>query len=121
MEGLTYSGGRNIALKLPPHQYEDTLRFYRDVLRLAPWPEPSDTISFVFGSNRLWLDRCPALSQAELWLELEVPDSQAAARHLAESGVTRCDAVEPLPEGFRGFWISSPSQIVHLVSESSAP
>jgi predicted enzyme related to lactoylglutathione lyase len=27
-----FSGGRNIAMKVPPHQWETTVAFYRDVL-----------------------------------------------------------------------------------------
>ena len=30
----------------------------------------------------------------------------------------RCDDIEPLPPGFRGFWVSSPASIVHLVFEA---
>jgi len=26
-----FASGRNIALKVTPHQYDDTVRFYRDV------------------------------------------------------------------------------------------
>ena len=26
-----FSGGKNIAMKVPPHQYEATVAFYRDV------------------------------------------------------------------------------------------
>jgi hypothetical protein len=34
------------------------------------------------------------------------------------AGVVRCDRVEPLPEGFEGFWIASPASIVHLLAKS---
>ncbi len=30
-----FAGGRNIAIKLPPHEFDSTLRFYRDVLGLV--------------------------------------------------------------------------------------
>lgn len=38
-ERTLFSGGRNIAMKVPPHQYEATLRFYVEVLGLeeARW------------------------------------------------------------------------------------
>jgi len=29
--------------------------------------------------------------------------------------VVRCDAIEPLPEGFQGFWIANSAGIVHLL------
>jgi hypothetical protein len=30
-------GGINIAMKVPPHQYEETIAFYRDVIGLKPF------------------------------------------------------------------------------------
>lgn len=57
------------------------------------------------------------MSQAELWLELAASDIPEAAKHLAESGVVRCDQIEPLPEGYEGFWISSPASIIHMVAK----
>ena len=55
------------------------------------------------------------MSQAELWLEVVTDDSEAAAEHLNNAGIVRCDDIEPLPEGFAGFWISSPASVIHLV------
>ena len=34
--------------------------------------------------------------------------------------MTRCDAIEPLGE-FPGFWISSPSQMIHLIANDEDP
>lgn len=112
-----FEGGRNIALKVPPHQYDATVRFYGEVLGLKRVDRPE--VGFVFGSNQLWIDRVPGISQAELWLEIVTDDTQAAAKHLADAGVVRCDEIEPLGETFDGYWISSPSQIVHLVDARS--
>ncbi|MFN7171864.1 MAG: hypothetical protein ACK4P3_03640 [Fimbriimonadaceae bacterium] len=117
MASPQFRGGRNIALKIPPHQFEQSLAFYRDVLRLAPWPEEGDGPSFVFGECRLWLDKCPGLSQAEVWLEVVTDDLDGASAALEAAGVTRCDEIEPLPDGFAAFWIASPCQVVHLVCE----
>lgn len=66
-------------------------------------------------ANQLWIDNVPGISQAELWLELRTSDGEAAAAYLAESGVTRRDEIEPLPQGSDGFWIASPGNIIHLV------
>jgi hypothetical protein len=64
------------------------------------------------------LDRSsPALSQAEVWLKISIDDVAAAAKHLQDAGVVRCDEIEPLPEGFEGFWISNPASIVHIVAK----
>lgn len=110
-----FSPGRNIAMKVPPHQFDATVAFYRDVLALEVLPELDPNIGFAFGDKRLWIDSVPTLSQAEVWLEVVADDMQAAAAHLAAAGVVRCDAIEPLPPDVKGFWILSPSGIVHLV------
>lgn len=112
-----YAGGRNIAMKVPPHQYDATVRFYRDVLGLAPVEGHEPAIGFQFGSNQLWIDKVATVSQAEIWLEVVVDDMDAAAGELAASGIVRCDEIEPLGPNFRGFWISSPASIIHLVDE----
>lgn len=117
-----FAGGRNLAMKVPPHQYDATVQFYRDVLGLAELPTPGDAgTSFAFGAMRLWIDRVPTMTQAELWLEVITNDPAAAARTLAAAGVVRCDAVEPLPEGFAGFWITNPAAVVHLVAADAQP
>lgn len=113
-----FTAGRNIAMKVPPHLWEATVAFYRDTLRLnviemEPTSPPS--ICFEFGVNRLWIDRVDGLSQAEVWLELAVSDTQAAASQLEEAGIVRRDEIEPLPEGMDGFWIQNPASIIHLV------
>jgi len=72
---------------------------------------------FEFGANQLWVDCVDSMSQAEIWLELSASDVQAATNHLKSAGVVRRDEIEPLPEGFEGFWITSPASIIHLVSK----
>lgn len=113
------AGGRNIAVKVPPHQYDATVTFYRDVVGLRQLNELLPDVAFEFGANRLWIDRVEALSQAEIWLELVASDVPAAADRFAMAGVTRRDEIEPLPPGFEGFWISSPASLIHLVAKSS--
>ena len=115
-----FSGGRNIALKLPPHEFDSTVKFYRDVLGLKQLPDHLPAVVFEFGPNQLWMDKVATMTQAEVWLELRTPDTAAAALHLDKQYVTRCDAVEELPDGFDGFWISSPANIVHLVHGKSS-
>lgn len=109
------TGGRNIAMKVPPHQFDQTVRFYRDVIGLEPLAEHLPSIVFQFGPSLLWIDNIPTLSQAEIWLELRTRDTKAADKHLESSNVVRCDAIETLPEDFDGFWIVNPAGIVHLV------
>jgi catechol 2,3-dioxygenase-like lactoylglutathione lyase family enzyme len=116
---VEFAGGRNIAMKVPPHLWAATVQFYRDVIGLkevehAPTTPPS--MVFEFGANHLWIDRVDGLSQAEIWLELSTPDVPAAASHLQAAGIVRRDEIEPLPDGFAGFWITSPASIIHLVA-----
>jgi len=117
---IAFAGGRNIAMKVPPHLWDRTVRFYRDVVGLPELENPYEagipSVGFEFGANRLWIDRVAGFSQAELWLQLTSDDVTAAAAHLESSDVVRCDDIEPLPSGSSGFWISSPASIIHLVS-----
>ena len=114
------TGGINIAMKVPSHQYAATLAFYRDVVGLPPFDEKVPAKGFLLGPNRLWIDEAPAFSQAEVWLELFTPDHEGALSHLEASGVVRCDAVEELGEGFQGGWIMNPANIVHMVRRPDA-
>jgi hypothetical protein len=116
---VKFTGGRNIAMKVPPHQYEATVKFYRDVARLKQLEGFGDAVGFQFGSNHLWIDRVPGISQAEIWLELATDNTANAAERLAAAGVVRCDEIETLPEKLDAFWISGPSQIIHLVCKES--
>lgn len=117
-----FRAGKNIAIKIPPHEYDATVRFYRDVIQLKELtPDGSDeTLRFEFGGKVLWLDCVPTCTHAETWLEIVTENIPAAAEYLAGTGVTRCDAVEPLPAGFNGFWVASPCNIIHLVTDSDA-
>jgi catechol 2,3-dioxygenase-like lactoylglutathione lyase family enzyme len=114
-----FRGGRNIAMKVPPHLWDETVRFYRDVAGLEVIEhEPTDppSVGFVFGANQLWIDRVEHVSHAELWLELNVDDVDAAAERLEQAGVARRDEIEPLGDSFDGYWIANPAGIIHLVS-----
>lgn len=113
---VKFSGGKNIAMKVPPHQYEQTVAFYKDILGLEEIGGPSgEAVGFKFGANNLWVDKVSAMSQAELWLEVVTDDTKKAAEVLDEAGVARCDEIEDLGENFDGYWISSPASIIHLV------
>ena len=117
---VTFAGGRNIAMKVPAHQWEQTVSFSRETLGMRELDNPfaggPQSVGFEFGANRLWIDRVPGVSQAELWLQVTTSDTAVAAERLAAAaGVARRDEIEPL--GTTACWISSPAAIVHLVSE----
>ncbi|WP_417445656.1 VOC family protein [Kangiella sp.] len=117
-----FKPGRNMAMKVPAHEYDQTVAFYRDVLGFELIPldndEDSNTIRFKFGDKVLWIDRVTTVSQTEIWLEVTTDDMDGAAEYLQANEVVRCDEIEPLPDGFEGFWISSPANIIHLVTNS---
>lgn len=117
---VEFEPGKNIAMKIPAHEYESTVRFYREVLRFkeTTGSGPNDTPKFEFGDKVLWLDRMPGLSQSEIWLEVVASDIGRAAEYLKGQGCHRRDEIEPLPPGFKAFWVSSPCNIIHLVSQS---
>lgn len=110
-----FAGGKNIAMKVPPHQYDATVAFYRDILGLTQIDGPAgDSVGFEFGTNNLWIDWVPAMSQAELWLEIVTDDTAEAAEALAKANVVRCDEIENLGK-LDGFWVSNPAAVIHLV------
>ena len=117
---LKFEPGKNIAMKIPSHEYDDTVRFYRDVLRFKELTGSGagDTPRFQFGDKVLWLDCMPGFSQSEIWLEVVTNDISKASAYLKEQDCHRRDEIEPLPKGFKSFWVSNPANIIHLVSSS---
>ena len=109
-------------MPLPAHEYDRTVAFYRDVLALVmiEGDLESATVStrFAFGDKVLWIDRVETLSQSETWLEVTTDDLDAAARYFDKHNIVRRDEVEQLPDGFQGFWIASPCNVIHLVTTS---
>lgn len=110
-----YTPGRNIAIKLPERDYEATLAFYRDVIGLTLLEQTDVLAVFEFGQMRLNLDRIPHQSQTDIWFQIQTDDTASARSEMAAKGVTICDEVEPLPDGFDGFWIAAPSGTIHLI------
>lgn len=113
-------GGINIAMKVPSHQYEAVLAFYRDVVKLPPFDDKAPAKGFVLGPNRLWIDEAPNYTQAEVWLELFTDDHRTALARLEAGGAVRCDLIEDLGEDFRGGWIMNPANVVHMVRTPDA-
>lgn len=116
-----FTPGKNIAVKVPSHEFEQMVHFYRDVLGLRPRdagsPDQFESIAFEFGDKNLWIDRIDGISQAEVWLEIQTDNATEARHYLEAQGCVIRDEIEPLPPDFNGFWLSSPSNTIHLVSE----
>lgn len=103
--------GRNIAIKVPAHRWDEMVAFYRDRVGLTISRDGPDNIAFAFGDVTLWLDRVPQQSQVDVWLELIADDPDAALAHL---GSPKRDELEPL-EGVEGHWTSDPAGVVLLL------
>lgn len=115
-----FRAGRNMAMKVPTHKYESTVKFYRDILGLRQISDnqsgTTESVRFEFGDKILWIDRIAGISHAEIWLEIVTDDVDKAADYLELHHCVRCDEIEPLPDGFKGFWLSNPANIIHLVA-----
>lgn len=114
-----FSPGKNIAIKTPAHEYDSVVSFYRDVLGLKQLPnrdpDPFESVCFSFGDKVLWVDKISGISQSEIWLEIVANDIQVAQIYLTEKGCSIRNEIEQLPDTVNGFWLSCPSNIIHLV------
>lgn len=95
-------GGIDIAMKVPPHQYQQTLDFYRQTLRLPEITDKAPATGFILGPNRLWIDEAPGISQAEVWLERSPPIF--TPRKSISNSTASCAAMRlsPCRKGLRG-------------------
>ena len=109
-------GGRNIAMKVPPHKFDATVEAY-EALGLPVTFRSDSMVTFKYGPMNLHIDRCPSFSQAELWLEFVSEDLPAAEKSLAAAGFDRRDEIENL-SGHNGFWVCNPASIIHLVTDT---
>ena len=116
-----FAPGKNIAVKVPVHEFDRTVSFYRDILELEEIDAASandiESVTFRFGDKNLWIDKVTGISQAEVWLEIVTDDISAASRYLKEHDCVRRDEIEPLPIGLKGFWLANPANIIHLINE----
>ncbi|WNI37080.1 VOC family protein [Chryseobacterium sp. SG20098] len=116
-----FEAGINIAIKIPKNKYEKTVAFYREILKLEVKERPinNDTVSRThevkFGNNIIWLDCVDNYTHSETWLQLTVPDVEAATEYLRSNGVETCDEIEELPDNMH--WITDPAGTVFNVQE----
>lgn len=117
-----FEGGINIAIKIPKSRYEETVRFYREVLQLEVKevliknPTVSRTHQVAFGPNTVWLDCVDNYTHSETWLELKTPDVAKATEYLRTKGTNTCDELEEIPTN--SHWIMDPAGTVFIVNES---
>ena len=106
--------GKNIAIKVPLHKWDETVTFYRDRVKLTVVQEHADSIAFAFGSMTLWIDKVAQQSQVDVWLELVTDDADKALQTLESPNR---DELEPLDD-LTGHWTSDPAGVILLVSKS---
>lgn len=120
MNTPNFSGGTNIALKIPKHAYKETVLFYKDTLGLnvkeeaISNPTVSQTHSVEFGPNTLWLDCVDNYTHSEIWLEINTDNVPSATEHLRQNGITTKDEFESIPADKH--WITDPAGAVMIVS-----
>lgn len=112
-----FTGGTNIALKIPKFKYEETVSFYKDVIKLPYLGFSHGSHSFQLGQSTLWLDCMDNYSQQDVWLEIQTGDPAAAAAYLQEHQISRRDEVEPY-ENSSGYWISDPCGTILRVNRN---
>ncbi len=113
-----FKTGKNIAIKVPPEQFEQTVFFYEDILGYQQindsFSNECESVTFEYGDKHLWIDKVSSLSQAEIWLEIITDDIEQAVQYFENYKVVKKDEIEHLPDDFKGFWISSPSKITDV-------
>lgn len=109
----TFKAGINIAIKIPKNKYEQTVEFYRNILKFKVEEKPisnptvSRTHKVIFGNNIIWLDCVDNYTHSETWLQLTVPSIEEATEYLKDNNVLFCDEIEELPQNMH--WITDPS------------
>ena len=116
-----FTPGKNLAMKVPAHEFDGTVAFYRDILGFEEVnpssPDNIESITFKFGDKILWIDKISGISQAEVWFEVVTEDIEVASEYFEKNNCIRRDEIEPLPEGFKGFWLANPANIIHLITD----
>ena len=116
-----FEGGINIAIKIPKSKCNQTVAFYRDILKLEVAEKPisnptvSKTHQVKFGNNIIWLDCVDNYTHSETWLELNTNDIENATKYLNSEGIETCDELEQLPENMH--WITDPAGTVFIIKK----
>lgn len=120
---VKFSGGINIAVKIPKAKYDATVAFYRDVLRLEVVEKPIDnptvsrTHEVKFGPNIMWLDCVDNYTHSETWMELRTSNVEEATRWLRQNGTETQDEFEQIPDGLH--WITDPAGTVFILAPNN--
>ncbi|TYR35729.1 hypothetical protein FXV77_11625 [Sphingobacterium phlebotomi] len=116
---IRFKGGVNIAMKIPPEKYDETVAFYRDILLFdveevsITHPTVLATHRLEFGQNILWLDCVEGITDSKIWLEMCTGDVESATNYLRVNDVTICNEVAEIDSSMR--WIKDPTGNTLLV------
>ena len=62
-----FTSGKNIAMKVPVHEFHATVAFYRDILGFeevdTSTRDDIESVTFKFGEKNLWIDKSLALAR----------------------------------------------------------
>ncbi|WP_130735464.1 VOC family protein [Flavobacterium sp. J27] len=124
MNDIKFNGGINIAIKIPKSKYEETVKFYREILKFEVTekeinnPTVSKTHEVKFGNNIIWLDCVDNYTHSETWLELKTPNVEKATEYLKSNGIETCDELEEIPK--ENHWIMDPAGTVFIVGKENS-
>ncbi len=124
MSNIKFDGGLNIAIKIPKAKYDQTVVFYKDILKLEVTEKPinhptvSRTHEVKFGHNTVWLDCVDNYTHSETWLELKTPNVLKATEYLKHNGIETCDELEKIPED--NHWIMDPAGTVFIIGKDGS-
>lgn len=116
---IKFEGGINIAIKIPKGKYNQTVAFYREILKLEVEEKPinnptvSRTHQVKFGENIVWLDCVDNYTHSETWLELNTENVEKATQYLSSAGIETSDEFEQIPKNMH--WITDPAGTVLIV------
>jgi hypothetical protein len=123
-KNIKFEGGINIAIKIPKSKYEQTVRFYKNILKLEVNEKPiespkiSRTHEVKFGPNSVWLDCVDNYTHSETWLELRTHNVEKATKYLETKGVRTCDEIEKIPDDMH--WIMDPAGTVFILCKQDS-
>ena len=124
MNDVKFNGGINIAIKIPKSKYQETVKFYCDILKLEVTekeitnPTVSKTHEVKFGNNIIWLDCVDNYTHSEIWLELKTPNVEKATEYLKLNGINTCDELEEIPK--ENHWIMDPAGSVFIIGKENS-
>lgn len=112
---MKFEGGPNIAIKIPPEKYDNTVHFYRNVLLMDVHEQTAEHSGVVrshrvtFGTTVLSLDCVAGQAKVEICLEIRWSGQDDAVQFLEANGIEITAAPGELPDN--PHWIRDPAGV----------